>query len=109
MDENDLYARSANVSPPPGKHPVKGHPERKWTVKKNVVLYGENNRALKLEFLDAMVYNGDEYVLLLDREGSGVILRCGPDGESYYGIEDPVFLDKLLCLFKEKAADLDIF
>lgn len=70
-----------------------------------IIMYDEDGSKLELEYLDTLCYEGEDYALFLDLDGCGVIFRCDPDGESYYGIDDQGFLGILLQLFKQKAAE----
>lgn len=73
---------------------------------KFVTFYGEDGKTLYLEFLDSLTYKGNEYILMHDLEGSAVIFRCDPDGETYSGVDNQELADTLLNLFRQNAMNI---
>ena len=82
-----------------------------------VTLNDEDGNEVKLEFLDLVELDEEEYVVLLpvsedgeEDEGEVVILKVedsdgDSDEESYVGITDEEILNKVFEIFKEKYKD----
>ena len=74
-----------------------------------ITLKGENG-AVQFEFLDLIMYQGSEYVILLpvsDESGEVVILMMESKSEdneeiSYVGVEDEETLLRVFDIFKER-------
>ena len=78
-----------------------------------VVLNDENGAEVKFEFLDLIMYKGDEYVVLLpvdDNDGMVVILKLeenyeNEELESYVSVDDENIIQAVFGIFKEKFKD----
>ena len=82
-----------------------------------VVLNDEEGNEVQFEFLDLVVLDDEEYVVLLpvteegeEEEGEVVILKLedtdeDSEEESYVGVEDEEILNKVFEIFKEKYKD----
>lgn len=79
-----------------------------------IVLNDENGNAAEFEFLDLIVYEEEEYVVLLpveesDEAGEVVILKLeeteNDDEESYVSVEDDNTLMEVFNIFKDKFKD----
>ena len=82
-----------------------------------VILNDEDGNEVKLEFLDLVELDDEEYVVLLpvseegeEDEGEVVILKLedtdeDSDEESYVGVEEEEILNKVFAIFKEKYKD----
>ena len=80
-----------------------------------IVLTDEDGVDVEFEFCASVMYEGNEYVVLLpmeDDDGEVVILQviedanAGEDDEAtYVGVEDEAVLQAVFDLFKEQAGD----
>ena len=79
-----------------------------------IVLNDENGDEAEFEFLDLIVYEKEEYVVLLpveesDEAGEVVILKLSEsendDEEEYVSVDDDDTLMAVFNIFKEKFAD----
>lgn len=78
-----------------------------------IVLNDEEGNEVEFEFLDLIEYKGDEYAVLLpmdDDDGQVVILQFeagdpDSDNESFGSVDDPVTLQAVFEIFKEKFKD----
>lgn len=78
-----------------------------------IVLNDEDGNEVEFEFLDLIEYKGDEYAVLLpmdDDDGQVVILQFeagdpDSDNESFGSVDDPVTLQAVFEIFKEKFKD----
>ena len=79
-----------------------------------IVLNDENGEESQFEFLDLIVYEGEEYVVLLpveesDEAGEVVILKLeeteNDDEESYVSVDDDDTLMAVFNIFKDKFKD----
>lgn len=79
-----------------------------------IVLNDENGDEAQFEFLDLIVYEGEEYVVLLpveesDEAGEVVILKLeeteNDDEESYVSVDDDDTLMAVFNIFKDKFKD----
>lgn len=80
----------------------------------NIILNDENGNNAEFEFLDLIVYEEEEYVVLLpveesDEAGEVVILKLeeteNDDEESYVSVEDDNTLMEVFNIFKDKFKD----
>lgn len=78
-----------------------------------IVLTDEDGVDVEFEFCASVMYEGNEYVVLLpteDDDGEVVILQvvpCSDDtDESYFSVEDPAVLQAVFGIFKEKFRDV---
>lgn len=73
-----------------------------------ITLQDEDGQDVAFEFLDLVIYEDKEYVVLLpveDDSGEVVILLLegeDEDGESYVGVEDDDVLEAVYRIFKER-------
>ena len=76
-----------------------------------IVLNDENGEEVPFEFLDLIVYDGEEFVVLLpveeDEEADEVVILKLEDTEneeeeSYVSVDDEEILNKIFEMFKEK-------
>lgn len=73
-----------------------------------ITLQDEDGQDVAFEFLDLVIYEDKEYVVLLpveDDSGEVVILQLegeDEDGESYVGVEDDDVLEAVYRIFKER-------
>lgn len=73
-----------------------------------ITLQDEEGQDVEFEFLDLVLYQDKEYVVLLpveDQAGEVVILELEEeteDEESYAGVEDEAVLDAVFRIFKER-------
>ena len=80
-----------------------------------LVLTDENGADVEFEYLDCIVYEGKEYLVLLpveEVETSVVILEIEPvdeENENYLAVEDEATLDAVYGIFKEKYKDILTF
>ena len=78
-------------------------------------LTDENGQETVFEYLDAIEYQGKEYLILLpadDEDGQVVILEVEPvdeETENYLSVGDEVLLNEVYDIFKEKYKDVLIF
>ena len=78
-------------------------------------LTDENGLETVFEYLDAIEYQGKEYLILLpvdDEDGQVVILEVEPvdeETENYLSVNDEVLLNEVYDIFKEKYKDVLIF
>ena len=78
-------------------------------------LTDENGQETVFEYLDAIEYQGKEYLILLpveDEEGQVVILEVEPvdeETENYLSVGDEDLLNAVYDIFKEKYKDVLIF
>lgn len=79
-----------------------------------IVLNDENGDEAQFEFLDLIIYEGEEYVVLLpieesDEAGEVVILKLeeteNDDEESYISVDDDDTLMAVFNIFKDKFKD----
>lgn len=77
-----------------------------------IVMHDEEGNEESFEYLDAIEYQGKEYVILVpadeSEEGEVVILEVeviDEETESYNSVEDPAVLKAVFELFKEKYKD----
>ena len=78
-----------------------------------IVLNDEEGNEVEFEFLDLIEYKDAEYVVLLpmdDDDGQVVILQFeagdpDSDNESFGSVDDPVTLQAVFEIFKEKFKD----
>ena len=80
-----------------------------------LTLTDENGQDVDFEYLDCLVYQGKEYLVLApaeDESGEIVILEVQPvdeENESYLAVEDEAVLDAVYDIFKEKYKDILTF
>ena len=78
-------------------------------------LTDENGQETVFEYLDAIEYQGKEYLILLpveDEDGQVVILEVEPvdeETENYLSVGDEDLLNAVYDIFKEKYKDILIF
>ena len=78
-------------------------------------LTDENGQETVFEYLDAIEYQGKEYLILLpveDEDGQVVILEIEPvdeETENYLSVGDEALLNAVYDIFKEKYKDILIF
>ena len=79
-----------------------------------IILNDENGKEVTFEFLDVIEYDGEEYVVLLPKDGSEnageiVILKIeetdNEDEEAYTDVDDEETLQAVFNIFKEKFKD----
>lgn len=78
-----------------------------------IILNDENGEEVEFEFMDLILYEGEEYVILLPVEdceeaGQVVILRLdesSEDEESYISVDDDDILMAVFNIFKDKFKD----
>ena len=76
-----------------------------------LTLTDENGQDVDFEYLDCLVYQGKEYLVLApaeDESGEIVILEVQPvdeENENYLAVEDEAVLDAVYDIFKEKYKD----
>ena len=81
------------------------------------ILSDGNGQEMSFHFLDLVLYEGKEYLVLLPAEGpyidEVVILRHErgerPEDEGYEGVEDPATIQAVYSLFRENNRDQFIF
>ena len=80
-----------------------------------LTLTDENGQDVDFEYLDCLVYQGKEYLVLApaeDESGEIVILEVQPvdeENENYLAVEDEAVLDVVYGMFKEKYKDVLTF
>ena len=80
-----------------------------------LTLTDENGQDVDFEYLDCLVYQGTEYLVLApaeDESGEIVILEVQPvdeENENYLAVEDEAVLDAVYDIFKEKYKDILTF
>ena len=80
-----------------------------------LTLTDENGQDVDFEYLDCLVYQGKEYLVLApaeDESGEIVILEVQPvdeENENYLAVEDEAVLDAVYGIFKEKYKDVLTF
>ena len=80
-----------------------------------LTLTDENGQDVDFEYLDCLVYQGKEYLVLApaeDESGEIVILEVQPvdeENENYLAVEDEAVLDAVYDTFKEKYKDILTF
>ena len=80
-----------------------------------LTLTDENGQDVDFEYLDCLVYQGKEYLVLApaeDESGEIVILEVQPvdeGNENYLAVEDEAVLDAVYDIFKEKYKDILTF
>ena len=80
-----------------------------------LTLTDENGQDVDFEYLDCLVYQGKEYLVLApaeDESGEIVILEVQPvdeENENYLSVEDEAVLDAVYDIFKEKYKDILTF
>lgn len=80
-----------------------------------LTLTDENGQDVDFEYLDCLVYQGKEYLVLApaeDESGEIVILEVQPvdeESENYLAVEDEAVLDAVYDIFKEKYKDILTF
>ena len=80
-----------------------------------LTLTDENGQDVDFEYLDCLVYQGKEYLVLApaeDESGEIVILEVQPvdeENENYMAVEDEAVLDAVYDIFKEKYKDILTF
>lgn len=80
-----------------------------------LTLTDENGQDVDFEYLDCLVYQGKEYLVLApaeDESGEIVILEVQPvdeENENYLAVEDEAVLDAVYGIFKEKYKDILTF
>lgn len=80
-----------------------------------LTLTDENGQDVDFEYLDCLVYQGKEYLVLAPAEGESgeiVILEVQPvdeENENYLAVEDEAVLDAVYDIFKEKYKDILTF
>ena len=80
-----------------------------------LTLTDENGQDVDFEYLDCLVYQGKEYLVLApaeDESGEIVILEVQPvddENETYLPVEDEAVLDAVYDIFKEKYKDILTF
>ena len=80
-----------------------------------LTLTDENGQDVDFEYLDCLVYQGKEYLVLApaeDESGEIVILEVQPvdeENENYLAVEDEAVLDAVYDIFKEKYKDVLTF
>lgn len=80
-----------------------------------VTFVDEDGTELTFEFLDSIMYQDKEYLVMLPaKEGSSevVILEVEPideENESYLTVEDPAILEAVFAVFKEHYKDVYTF
>lgn len=78
-----------------------------------IILNDENGEEVEFEFMDLILYEGEEYVVLLPVEdcedaGEVVILKLeksDKDEESYVSVDDETILMTVFNIFKDKFKD----
>ena len=78
-----------------------------------VVLNDENGEEVRFEFLDAIEYEGEQYIVLLpsddDENDEVVILKVedteNDEEESYVSVDDDATLNAVFDIFKDKFKD----
>lgn len=75
-----------------------------------MTLIDDDGNELEYEFVDSIVFDNAEYVVLLpieDVDCEAVILAVEPDGdmENYVAVEDEDILNGVYEIFKERFAD----
>lgn len=77
-----------------------------------LTLTDENGQDVDFEYLDCLVYQGKEYLVLApaeDESGEIVILEVQPvdeENENYLSVEDERILDGVYGIFKERYKDV---
>lgn len=77
-----------------------------------LTLTDENGAEINFEYLDCIVYQGKEYLVLLPEEEDAaelVILEVEPvdeEVENYLAVEDEAVLEAVYGIFKEKYKDI---
>ena len=80
-----------------------------------LTLTDENGQDVDFEYLDCLVHQGKEYLVLApaeDESGEIVILEVQPvdeENENYLAVEDEAVLDAVYDIFKEKYKDILTF
>ena len=80
-----------------------------------LTLTDENGQDVDFEYLDCLVYQGKEYLVLApaeDESGEIVILEVQPvdeENENYLAVEDEAVLDAVYDIFREKYKDILTF
>lgn len=80
-----------------------------------LTLTDENGQDVDFEYLDCLVYQDKEYLVLApaeDESGEIVILEVQPvdeENENYLAVEDEAVLDAVYDIFKEKYKDILTF
>ena len=80
-----------------------------------LTLTDENGQDVDFEYLDCLVYQGKEYLVLApaeDESGEIVILEVqtvDEENENYLAVEDEAVLDAVYDIFKEKYKDILTF
>ena len=80
-----------------------------------LTLTDENGQDVDFEYLDCLVYQGKEYLVLApaeDESGEIVILEVQPvdeENENYLAVEDEAVLDAVYDIIKEKYKDILTF
>lgn len=80
-----------------------------------LTLTDENGQDVDFEYLDCLVYNGKEYLVLMpvdEAETQIVILEIQPvdeENENYLSVDDEATLDAVYNMFKEKYKDVLTF
>ena len=80
-----------------------------------LTLTDENGQDVDFEYMDCLVYQGKEYLVLApaeDESGEIVILEVQPvdeENENYLAVEDEAVLDAVYDIFKEKYKDILTF
>ena len=80
-----------------------------------LTLTDENGQDVDFEYLDCLVYQGKEYLVLAPAEDESaviVILEVQPvdeENENYLAVEDEAVLDAVYDIFKEKYKDILTF
>ncbi len=78
-----------------------------------ITLTNENGQEIRFEFLDYIIYDDNEYVVLLEDDVDAdevVILQIeegdSEDTENYYSVDDDKILQAVFEVFKEKNKDI---
>lgn len=78
-----------------------------------LILCDEDGNELEFEYLDTVMYQKEEYVVLLpveddEEDGQVVILRLQEEGEesSFLPVENEADLQQIFLLFKEQVKEL---
>jgi len=77
-----------------------------------LTLTDENGEDVDFEYLDSIVYEGKEYLVLIpaeDESGEIVILEIEPvdeETENYLSVDDEAVLNAVFGIFKEKYKDI---
>ena len=80
-----------------------------------LTLTDENGQDVDFEYLDCLVYQGKEYLVLApaeDESGEIVILEVQPvdeENENYLSVSDEAVLDAVYGIFKERYKDILTF